>query len=301
MAASDPKTGSFFDLSGRTKLRLTGADRIRFLNGQITNDLRKANKESAIQACVLSVKGKMNAQIFLSAHEDHILIDTDGSLEQALAARLERYIISDDVQIENVTEQFSLFHFLGAKKPPLSGSYISVTRFGLTGQDLWVPASQHDVTMQMASSALPFCDQTCEEIWRIEQGIPAWGRELTEDTIPVEANLEQSSIDYSKGCYIGQEVISRMKMSGQRNKGLYGLVSRDNTPLSTEMKLYSSDDMTRQAGWITSTTWSDRLGKNIALGFVKRPFNIPGAQLQAALNDKTVTVEIVNLPFTIQS
>jgi len=297
MATSDPRGGSFFDFSTRTKLRVTGADRIRFLNGQITNDVRKANKGNAIQACVLSTKGKMNAHVFLSVHDDYILIDADSQLEETLAARLERYIISDDVQIEDITSRFSVFHFLTKKGPSISGSFISVNRFGLTGLDLWVPASQHDETMQAGSAELPFCDQACEEVFRIEQGIPVWGRELTENTIPVEANLEQSCIDYVKGCYIGQEVISRMKMSGQRNKGLYGLISCDDTPLSAEMKLYSSDDPQREAGWITSSTRSDRLGKNIALGYVKRPFNNPGTQLYARIKDEDIPIEIVNLPF----
>jgi len=160
-----------------------------------------------------------------------------------------------------------------------------------------VPESQHDKTTQVASATLGLCDQTCEEVFRIEQGIPVWGKELTEDIIPVEANLEQSCIDYVKGCYIGQEVISRMKMSGQRNKGLYGLISRDDTPLSAEMKLYSMDDAQREVGWITSATSSDRLGKNIALGYVKRPFNNPGGQLHARIKEDTIAVEIVNLPF----
>jgi folate-binding protein YgfZ len=296
MVPRDPRAGSFFDLSERTKLRLIGGDRIRFFNGQITNDVRKANNETAIQACVLTAKGKMNAHLFLSVHDDYILIDADRQLEDALASRLERYVISDDVQIENITDQYSLFHFLTENEPSVSGSFISVSRFGLTGRDLWVPATQHDETKQVGSAALAFCDDTCEEVFRIEQGIPAWGRELTEDTIPVEANLEQSCIDYVKGCYIGQEVISRMKMSGQRNKGLYGLTTGDGPPVSTEMKLYPIGEE-REAGWITSATWSDRLGKNIALGYVKRPFNNPGAQLNARAGEETVAVKIVNLPF----
>src|SRR3954451_21230152 len=100
MLRPDPRAGSFFDLSDRTKLRLTGADRIRFLNGQITNDVRKANDKTAIQGCVLSAKGKMNAHLFLSVHDNFILIDAERELEDALSARLERYVISDDVQIE---------------------------------------------------------------------------------------------------------------------------------------------------------------------------------------------------------
>ena len=100
----------FLDLSARAKLRVTGADRFRFINGQITNDLRKANETAAIEACVLNAKGKLNAQIFIAALGEAFLIDAEPELRETLRARLERYVIADDVQIEDVTDEFSLFH-----------------------------------------------------------------------------------------------------------------------------------------------------------------------------------------------
>ena len=85
-----------------------------------------------------------------------------------------------------------------------------------------------------------FIDSAAAEVMRIEQGLPRWGRELTDEIIPIEANLERRTIDYEKGCYIGQEVISRIKMSGQTNKRLCGLISLNNTPLQPGMKLRRS-------------------------------------------------------------
>jgi len=143
------------------------------------------------------------------------------------------------------------------------------------------------------TSNFAFCDDACAEVIRIEQGIPGWGRELTSEIIPVEANLEQSSIDYAKGCYIGQEVVSRMKMSGQRNKSLCGLVSLSGAALQTGVHLTSESDPAKDLGWITSTTKSTRLGKEIALGYVKRPYNSAGMNLKAG----DVAVEVVDLPF----
>jgi folate-binding protein YgfZ len=148
------------------------------------------------------------------------------------------------------------------------------------------------------SAEVPFCDRDCAEVLRIEQGVPSWGRELTEEIIPVEANLEESSIDYAKGCYIGQEVISRMKMSGQRNKSLCGLVAPNDTALISGTKLFSAADNEREIGWITSAVWSDRLGKYIGLGYLKRPFNQPGAEVIAKLAEgKLLPARVVNLPF----
>src|SRR3954465_7402139 len=97
-----PEQGAFFDLSARTKLRVTGADRLRYLNGQISNDLRKASERAALHACVLTAKGKINADIFVIADGESFLIDSDAAMREQLAARLERYVIADDVQLEDV-------------------------------------------------------------------------------------------------------------------------------------------------------------------------------------------------------
>jgi folate-binding protein YgfZ len=147
-----------------------------------------------------------------------------------------------------------------------------------------------------------FFDAASAEIFRIEYGIPCWGCELTEEIIPIEANLEERTVDYEKGCYIGQEVISRIKMSGQTNKRLCGLISLHDAALLPGMKLARASDKSKEAGWITSAARSERLGKEIALGYVKRGFNTPGANLDAfASKDSGVAVatpvELVPLPF----
>src|SRR4029077_13566367 len=113
---------------------------------------------------------------------------------------------------------------------------------------------------------------------------------------------EERTIDYEKGCFIGQEVISRMKMSGQTNKRLCGLVLLGDAPLSRGMKLAASGENAREVGWITSVARSKRLGKEIALGYVKRGLNQNGTKLDALATDdaaeiKTVRVAVAPLPF----
>jgi folate-binding protein YgfZ len=286
-----------FDLSARVKLRLTGADAFRFLNGQITNDLRKATEVSAIQASVLNAKGKLSAHVFISANADGFLLDADPELGAELPARLDRYIIADDVQIEDVTDVFSIFHLIS--EPPANAlepaRTVMANRFGIPGHDIWFETGKVErdrVREQLAENGA-FCDAECAEIFRIERGIPRWGRELTDEIIPVEANLEATSIDYFKGCYVGQEVISRMKMSGQTNKRLCGLISLSAKPLEAGMRLMpESED--KDVGWITSAARSPRLEKEIALGYVKRGFNAIGSRLRT---DANVLVEIVPVPF----
>jgi len=278
------------------KLRISGADSFRFLNGQITNDLRKATASSTIQGSILSTKGKLSAHVFISIDSDGVfLLDADGELREELPARLERYIIADDVQIEDVTDQFSILHFVGEPPPAVAAPARTVAsdRFGLSGWDLWCNRAPDEELRQPFSGRYIFCDAICAEIFRIERGIPRWGRELTNEIIPVEANLEATSIDYEKGCYIGQEVISRMKMSGQTNKRLCGLVSLSNAPLEAETRLTGETNPGKDAGWITSATTSARLGSEIALGYVKRGFNETGTRLLAG----GIPVQVTPLPF----
>jgi tRNA-modifying protein YgfZ len=295
----------FIDLSKRAKFRITGADRLRFLNGQITNDLRKASETSAIEACILNAKGKTDAHIYVSASGDSFLVDAAADLRETLKVRLDRYVIADDVQIEDVTDQFSLFHALSQHPPTVeNGRIVSVRRFADLGWDIRGDATQYRVSLEELSSQWALCDSDAAEVMRIEQGIPSWGHELTNEIIPIEANLEQRAIDYQKGCYIGQEVISRIKMSGQTNKRLCGLISLDNLPLQPGMKLAASSAAGKEAGWITSATRSKRLGKEIALGYVKRGFNSAGANLDvlaaadsASKGSQLIRVEVVLLPF----
>ena len=297
------KQNAFLDFSGRTKLRVTGNDRLRFLNGQVTNDVRKAAEAVAVEACVLNAKGKMNAHIFVSAAPNCFWLDADRELREALPVRLERYVIADDVQIENVTDRLSVFHVLSRAAPNLSDCRIvSVRRFAEPGWDVWADAAAHDDVSRQLSSTLDQLDPATAEIMRIEEGIPRWGRELTEEIIPIEANLEERTVDYEKGCYIGQEVISRIKMSGQTNKRLCGLISLDGVPLQAGMRLASAPEKGKEAGWVTSATHSEKIGKEIALGYVKRGFNNPGGKLDALAPENSgavaaIPVEVVPLPF----
>jgi len=298
-----PEEGALFDLSDRVKLRITGADRLRYLNGQITNDLRKATDASAIRACVLNAKGRINADVFLITEGESFIVDAEAEMREQLLARLERYVIADDVQIEDVTDEFALLHLLGGELPaaPAGARLVQAERFGIHGTDLWLRRSERETALQTLAARFPLCDETCAETLRIERGMPRWGRELTEEIIPTEANLETTAIDYAKGCYIGQEVISRIKMSGQTNKRLCGFVSTEQKPLTAGMRLVTIADEAKDVGWITSVAESTRMAKWIALGFVKRGFQDAGTRFHARPAEaETATptfVEIVRLPF----
>jgi tRNA-modifying protein YgfZ len=283
------RTPKLFDLSARTKLRIGGSDRARYLNGQITNDVRKATGDRAIYATILNTKGRIDADLFIRETGDAFLVDADEALREELPVRLERYVIADDVTIDDVTDNYALFHLIDANQ--VSG--VANPRFGCPGIDLWIEGSEREKVLRELMPTAASYDGARAETFRIENGVPRWGHELSQDIIPVEANLESSAIDYVKGCYIGQEVISRMKMSGQTNKRLRGLVSIDDTPLRTGTRLFPAGDATRDVGWITSATRSDNLRRQIGLAFVKRGYNDAGTSLLADGRK----VEVVELPF----
>jgi folate-binding protein YgfZ len=305
-ASTNAHRGAFFDLSTRTKLRVTGNDRLRFLNGQLTNHISKATPNVAIPACVLNVKGRIEAYIFISAGDDVFFVDSDPEVREKLQSRLERYVIADDVQIEDVSSEWAMFHVLGSSLAlDLSGGcrILSANRFHHAGWDVWTSSLEHDSFFNHLSQEYFFYDDASGEVFRIEQGVPRWGRELTDEINPIEANLEESCIDYDKGCYIGQEVISRMKMSGQRNKKLCGFVSVHESPIERGMKLFPMGEERKEAGWITSAARSKRLEKEIALGFIKRPFPPSGGFRLDALDQENpycspaVRVQTIDLPF----
>jgi tRNA-modifying protein YgfZ len=291
-------TNLVFDLSSRVKLRLTGEDRLRFLNGQCTNDVGKATESLAIEACILNAKGKLNGHAFISAGPNCFFLDADEAQRETLAPRLERYIIADDVQIEDVSEKLSTLHVLALERPDVGAGarVISTRRFNDSGWDVWIDSAQRDSVLKTLSTKFQMVDPDAAEVLRIEQGIPRWGRELTDEIIPIEANLESRTVDYEKGCYIGQEVISRMKMSGQTNKRLCGFLSLKSEPFAMGMKLTRE---AKEVGWITSAARSkDRL---IALGYVKRGYNAVGTKLDAIAPEgagaQPVAAEVVPLPF----
>jgi len=291
-------TPAFFDLSARAKLRVTGADRIRFLNGQTTNDVRKAGPEATQESCVLNAKGHLDAHIFLSATPNDIWIDADQELREPLQTRLERYVIADDVMIEDVTDQFALFHVLADSEPKISGAKFCFRswRLGIDGWDLWVEVARAEAVKSTLAADYRAMDESEWEVLRIENGIPRWGRELTPEIIPPEANLQMRAIDYEKGCYIGQEVISRMKMSGQTRQRLSGLTSE--IALVPGMEVRAG---TKVVGRVTSAVFSQRMNSHIALAMVKRGYTEPGRSLVTLADGAETTVEVVALPFSSPS
>jgi folate-binding protein YgfZ len=267
--------GGVVDLASRVKLLFKGGDRIRYINGQVTANIATAKCPSIVPACVTTAKGRLCADVFVSIGPSGVLVDADPAVAEVLPARLERYIIADDVTMEDATESIAIVHIIGAKPDAvpeeIRGGLVPVNRFGVAGADFFPPFRKDlPPVWEKITASLPVLSDELLELVRIEHGVPRWGRELDENTLPPEAGLDRTHIDFHKGCYIGQEVISRLKSVGHVNRELRGFVSADGVPLAAGARIFSAADPARDLGRLTSAAFSFALDRHIALGYLRR-------------------------------
>lgn len=255
----------------RSRFRVSGTDRTRYLNSQLSNDLRKATPGTALPCCLLTPKGKMCALVWVFEGENTWIIDADHKVRTILQNRLGRYIVTDDVEIEDISESGTLFHIFGpAVSHLVSIEGIRNFRLSSPGLDIWISKNETAIFYKkLIERNIPETSSQFYELLRIEQGIPAWGAEIGEDTLPAEAGLDQIAIDFSKGCYVGQEVVSRIRSVGRVNRQLAGFIAENNTSvLSPGLKIFDSNSKAL-VGVLTSTAFHSELSRTIALGYLK--------------------------------
>ena len=261
----------------RTLLKLTGEDRTRFLNGQVTQDLKKLSPGQAVRAAVITAKGKLEADCRIGATADALWIETDAPLRESLRTRLEKFIVADDVTVEDVSDSFHLAHFPTLSAPPPDAPkdciFFSSARFREPGLDLWIPSSS---PWKPNSSPL-----TAWEPLRIARGLPLWGTDVGPDTLPPDAVFESDAISSTKGCYIGQEVISRLRSVGHVNRHLCILMTTFSPShlLTSALPLVCKTSHEVEAGKITTLTPVD--DHALALAMIQRAHADPGNSVLA--------------------
>lgn len=292
--------GGIVDLADRVKLLFTGNDRVRYINGQVTANIASAKTPSVVPACVTTAKGKLAGDVFVSMGPSGILVDADAALAETLPARLERYIIADDVQMEDATESIAIIHLAGMKELPESirSAAVPSNRFGIRGWD-YFPPFRKDLppVWTELSQQFPVLSPELLELIRIERGVPKWGAELDPDVLPPEAGLDQTHIDYHKGCYIGQEVISRIKSVGRVNRELRGFVAEKGALLRSGDRVFAESDPEKEIGRLTSVTFSFALDRPIALGYLRRGASETGLSANAEQGGSPTPIQLHSLPF----
>jgi len=297
------------ELPRRGVLAVRGDDRVRWLNGMLSNEVEalRASAEGGegCPALLLNPKAGIIASLHVLAHEEEFWLDAEKSAIPEITSRLERYIVADDVRLEALaTERFSVegpqaFAFIeglasGALPAPHSGAWsrltiaaapVVVAAYSFAGEpglQLFAEPGKATV-LRAALSGLPSVSAEAQEILRIESGLPLEGRELGEDVLPDEAHLGDA-ISTVKGCYTGQEIIARLRSRGQVNHLMVGLRFAGGLPeLGAELR---ADE--RSLGEVTSCCDSPDLGP-IGLGFVRRSYSEPGCELECAGSRAVVT------------
>jgi folate-binding protein YgfZ len=288
----------------RGVVRVAGGDRVRWLNGMITADVASLGPGALAYALLLSPKGRIVADLYVLERGEEAWLDCDADGVAPLLARLERYIIADDVTLHEAGAELwraalegpgthALLASLGVEAPApgicldaeIAGARVVLAGFGESGEravQLFVPSTgRHAVeaaVVDAGGDALVLGDAASLEVLRIEAGVPRMGRELDEDTLPSEAGLVARAVSLTKGCFTGQEIVARLESRGQVNHRLVGLAFESGRPPEPGCSLASSDG--RVVGEVTSACAS-RLGA-IGLGYVRRPNDTPGTRLRAA-------------------
>jgi|CXWL01.1.fsa_nt_gi folate-binding protein YgfZ len=272
------EAAAFFDSSDRELLRVTGPDRESFLQGMVTNDVKGLAVSASCYAALLTPKGAMVGDVRVFKRADDFVLDTGAGFGAKVKAFLNQYLISEDAEVHDAPE----LKWLGLWGPQAQRELSALPSEWVLGRapslfaegiDVLVAAENVPRVPQMLGGVAMLSAATAEVI-RVENGMPKYGVDMVETTIPLEANLERA-IHYNKGCYIGQEVIARATYRGHMNRKLTGLLVGEAAPVSgSELR---RDE--KKVGWITSVVRSVRHGENLALGYVHRDSLSAGTEL----------------------
>ncbi len=307
-----------FDFSFRAKFSLAGRDASKFLHRIVSNDIKNVAGGQGTYAALLNPQGQILADLRVYAAQDRLLVDTDADLRTKAMEILRRYIIGDQVQVEPL-ETFALA-FEGPKAAGLlektlhvdlpamkefehfatnyAGFPIRVVRISNTGEEgyeVWVGAKGMMGLWGAACGQAPSygmlpCGTEALESLRIEAGIPRYGSELGEDTLPLEANL-MNALSFNKGCYIGQEIVERARSRGSVNWKLAGVSIESAQPPASGEKLTLDG---KEVGEVTSACVSPTLQKTIALAYLRKEHLEAGTRFQTASGE---AAEVATLPF----
>jgi folate-binding protein YgfZ len=285
------------------QLVLTGEDRVRFLHGMVTNDIETLAPGHGCHAAMLTTKGKMLADLIVYADEDALMLELDGTLRDKIKATLDKHIIMDDVEVADRSDEVPALGVWGDDAAGAVAAAVGLDANVLAAlPNYWhVRAGAARVARAPELGLLGFhvfgatvagepLDEAELEERRIEAGTPRYGVDMGEDRLPIEAGISDA-VSFTKGCYLGQEVIARATNLGHINRKLVGLWLDGDEPAARGAKLWAASRP--EAGFVTSSVRSRRLGRAIALAYVHRTLWEPGTELRCDGRTATVTA----LPF----
>lgn len=308
------------DLSSRGRILVSGSEAVMFLNGLITNDMKTLAADSWMVAAFPNVQGRLLAVVRILNRTDGFLIDTEAATHQKVLQLLDRFTLAGDFRVTDVTNQTATISLQGAKAAEvlhtifneavsnvarhqvasarLNQTDVTIIRATHTdedGFDLFIENAEADTLRQaLIDAGAISVSEAVAEVLRIEAGIPLYGVDMDETTIVTETNLDDA-VSFTKGCYLGQEIIVRIKHRGHVAKKLAGIILESDATIEGGAKVFSSDD--KEIGRVTSFTFSPRLDRRIALGYVKYDYLATGTSVKVAAADKAISASVAQLPF----
>jgi tRNA-modifying protein YgfZ len=319
--------------SNRGRLRLTGPDRRDYLQGLLTNDIAALSAGTGCYACLLTAQGRMISDMYIVETGEAIVMDLEAEVASRVGDHFEKFVFSEDVEVADVSSSLAQIGVFGPLAPdvigrvfgvPESVAAVSVTDLerlgalasrtitwrgvavtvvgrddlGERGFDLVVAAEHADTLARAVRDAGAVdVDSSVAEVRRIEHGRPVFGKDMTEDTIPLEAGIEDRAISLTKGCYVGQEIIIRVlhRGHGRVARRLVGLTLPPGATVPAPGAAIRSGD--REIGAVTSAALSPALGRPIALGYVHRDFVEAGTAVDVVVAEASWPAVVAHLPF----
>ena len=299
------------DVSHFGKIKVVGRDRLRFLQGMLTNEIRALGPGEGTFALFLDVKGHIQADMKVYAFPDHVLIVLQHYLVEKLLAGLDRYIMSEDVRMHDVSADLGLVQVLGPQAgaylqsrniealPEVNYNYSTIRIAGSdshlirlpSGYAMLVPLSGDAPALLNVLNTLdgPFTGARAFDVFRIENGLPLMHQDMDESNFPQECGLSPA-LDFQKGCYLGQETMARIDAQGHVNRRLVGVAS--------QKKVLPGDKIfkdNKEVGRITSATHSFLLQQPFALGYVRREVAKEGESVEVGTQNTTAVLRDIPL------
>ncbi|MGF1509938.1 MAG: YgfZ/GcvT domain-containing protein [Myxococcota bacterium] len=290
-------------------VEVRGPDRVRFLNGMLTNDVAGLEPGQGHFSVKATNKGRTEGLLRVRVAPDAVFLDLDAASAEQVAGSLVRHLVSDDCELIDRSETWTTVRLVGVGAseslktvgwphgmPDMhwveaEGHHVvRDLRFGVDGYELRVVREQLEDIRRRLRKAVTESEPEPLEVLRIEAGVPRYGYELSLDVIPMEAGLDYA-IDYKKGCYIGQETIARATNLGGVRYGMVGFRFGPSVP-DRGADLFDAAEGKR-VGEVTSTARSERLQSNIGLGFVRLTHAKPETRL---VTDDGFEVTVTTLP-----
>jgi folate-binding protein YgfZ len=306
-----------YDLGFRAKVSLTGGDRVRWLNGMVTNNIRDLAAGHGAYAFLLNPQGHILGDLYAYNRGDSIIVDTDSGQAEKILATFDHYIIMDDVEVTNLSEQLTALGIAG----PKSREILSSARFtvpeqqslqlqSVTGQgvdctlvrgedsehpsyEIWLaPDRVRQLWDALRAAGATPAGSEALELQRIVSGIPRYGIDIRERDLPQETE-QARALNFNKGCYVGQEIVERIRSRGAVHRKFTGFLIAGADPIAAGTKIVSGE---KEVGEITSSASLQlpRGNSTVALGYIRREVGVPGREVSLGTTKATVA----QLPFT---